>query len=68
MDENDTPEADAELAFFLREYALGGGGVNLRGGVVVQAKLDGEPDKASYEAPEGTALTLAQCVRMRLKE
>lgn len=58
MHENDPPEADAQLAFFRREYILVGARVHLGRGVVVQAKLDGEPDEASYEAPEGAALTL----------
>lgn len=56
--ENDAPETNTELAFFCREYVLVRAGVQLGRGVVVQAKLNGEPDKTSYETPEGAALTL----------
>jgi hypothetical protein len=58
VDEDYPPEVDAEDALFLGEEALLCRWVRLARGIVVQAELDGEPDKAADEAPERATLTL----------
>lgn len=52
MDHNDPPQADSQLAFLVSEC------VTLSSRIVVQAKLDSEPDETPNEAPQGTALSL----------
>ncbi len=58
VDEDDAPEADAELGLFLGELGCGLVGGHLDGGVVVQTQLDGETNESADETPEGAALTL----------
>ena len=58
MDKDNCPEPHTQLTFFLAEYVLVGARIHLSGGVMVETKLDREPDEAAYEPPEGTTLSL----------
>lgn len=51
MHHDDTPEADAQLAFLLGENAL-------LGRIVVETKLNSEAHKTAHEAPESASLSL----------
>lgn len=61
--EDDSPEADPELRFLLREdlrLRIGVVAHCLQSGIVVQTELDGEAHEAAYETPEGAALALQE--------
>lgn len=45
MDHDDSPQANAQLCFFLRK------GIVLGHGIVVKTQLDGQPDEAANKAP-----------------